>query len=98
MTPQHELNKAMAARLKAMMSRLNMTQGQFAAHLGMTVYGLTKWLNGQRYPISTAIRLLDILDLVEEYAPKLHYQIVSEPVLPVVPVKHTRKAHNADAE
>lgn len=59
-------------RIKVLMSRHGMTVEKAAEYLGVPVPTLRKWLNGDRKPNSAAARLVDVLGMVEAFAPWVH--------------------------
>lgn len=59
-------------RIKATMARHNLTTEQAAAYLGVPTHTLLKWLNGTRTPTSAVNRLVEVLGMVETFAPSIH--------------------------
>lgn len=63
---------------KQTLERLNLNDSRASIYLGVPVFTLRKWLKGERHPNSSAIRLLEILNLIEQEAPDLHNKILSK--------------------
>lgn len=57
-------------------ARLGLTPTRMAQYLGVPVFTYLKWERGQRAPNASALRLLDVLEMVEAHAPKLHAQLL----------------------
>lgn len=57
---------------KALEARLSLSQQSAADYLGVTIHAYRKWRNGSRAPESSAVRLLEVLGMVETLAPDLH--------------------------
>lgn len=70
-----------AARLRDTLHRLNLTETQGADYLGVPVHTLRKWSAGTRTPSAVAVRLLDVLDLLETLAPALHAGLLPTPAV-----------------
>lgn len=81
MTTQNPPKTPFSDRLRATLHRLNLSEQQGADYLGVPVYTLRKWLTGQRVPAAVAVRLLDVLDLMETLAPALHAGLVPAPTV-----------------
>lgn len=75
-----------SARIVATMERLNLSESRAADYLGVPVYTLRKWRTGERAPAAVALRLLDVLELLEAIAPALHAGL-----LPPERVKNSRQ-------
>ena len=58
--------------LKALEARLSLSQQSAADYLGVTIHAYRKWRNGTRAPESSAVRLIEVLGMVEALAPDLH--------------------------
>lgn len=56
----------------ALMTRLGLDDSRAAAYLGVPVYTFRKWASGERTPSASALRLLEVLGMVEALAPALH--------------------------
>jgi transcriptional regulator with XRE-family HTH domain len=78
-----------AARILATMDRLNLSEARAAEYLGVPVYTLRKWKTGERAPAAVAVRLLDVLELLEAIAPALHAGLLPPDT---TPPKRTRAA------
>ncbi len=63
---------ALSHRLIELRSRLNFSQIQMADYLGVSVFTLRKWESGERNAGAALIRLLDVLNFLEVFAPALH--------------------------
>lgn len=73
MTNQNNPQKnPFSARIVATMDRLSLSEARAADYLGVPVYTLRKWRTGERAPAAVALRLLDVLELLEAIAPALH--------------------------
>ena len=64
--------KHFSEQLEQMLNRLNLTEEQGAEYLGVSIYTFKKWLTGQRKPNASAIRLVEVLQLIEVLAPELN--------------------------
>ena len=64
--------------LKALESRLGLTEPQAAKYLGVPVTTYRKWRNGTRKPGSVVQRLLVVLLLIEEHSPPIHDALVQD--------------------
>ena len=62
--------------LKSIKARLNLSDNGLADYLGVTVHAVRKWCAGTRAPESSALRLIDVLALVETMAPDVHAVLV----------------------
>jgi len=80
------------ADLLALIARHNLCETQAAGLLGVPVYTLKKWTSAQRAPSASAVRLLEVLGLLEALAPALLDALTPAPVAHVekVPVKRSR--------
>ena len=75
--------------IKALRARHNLSEAATADYLGVTVHALRKWANGTRAPESSALRLIEVLAMVEALAPGLHAAMLparAEPVPAPAPV------------
>ncbi len=61
-----------AVRVRNTMARLSLDEPRAAAYLGVPVFTLRKWINGEREPNAAVVRLFDVLGMVEALAPALH--------------------------
>lgn len=77
-------------RLIELRSRLNFSQVQMAQYLGVPVFTLRKWESGEREPQSVLTRLLDILGIVETFAPSIHDALMPDAHVDKVRVKPKR--------
>jgi predicted transcriptional regulator len=86
--------------LKSIKARLNLSDNGLADYLGVTVHAVRKWCAGTRAPESSALRLIDVLALVETMAPDLHAVLIpavhggqaAAPKRPDAPVAATPEA------
>jgi hypothetical protein len=62
--------------LKSIKARLNLSDAGLADYLGVTVHAVRKWCAGTRAPESSALRLIDVLAIVETMAPGVHAVLV----------------------
>lgn len=58
------------------MTRLNLTMPQMSEYWGVPVPTLKKWRQGTRYPTSAALRLIEVLQMIETLAPDIHRAMV----------------------
>ena len=81
------------ADLLALMQRQNLCETQAAGLLGVPVFTLRKWTSAQRAPSASAVRLLEVLGLLEAVAPALLDALTPGPVAHVekVQVKRSRR-------
>jgi hypothetical protein len=63
---------SLAERVRQTLDRLNLDEPRAAAYLGVPVFTVRKWTNGEREPGAAVARLLDVLGMVEAMAPALH--------------------------
>lgn len=73
-----------AVRVRDTMARLSLDELRAAAYLGVPVYTLRKWINGEREPNAAVVRLFDVLGMVEALAPSLHDSLMpsAQPATP----------------
>ena len=57
-------------------ARLGLTQPRMAAYLGVPVPTYQSWEMGLREPSASAMRLLDVLGIVEALAPGVHAELM----------------------
>jgi DNA-binding transcriptional regulator YiaG len=86
-TPQ---NPDFVAALAALVTRHQLTEAQAAALLGVPVFTLRKWQAGTRAPSAAAVRLVEVLDMLNALAPALLGALIPAPVA-TVPAKRGRK-------
>lgn len=65
-------------RLTATRARLDLAPTRMADYLGVPVHTYLKWENGTRVPSAAALRLLEVLGLIEAHAPELHKKLMKE--------------------
>ena len=78
------------ADLLALMQRQNLCETQAAGLLGVPVFTLRKWTSAQRAPSASAVRLLEVLGLLEAVAPALLDALTPGPVVHVEKVQGKR--------
>lgn len=71
-------NEATIDRIRALMDRHAMNQTQAAAYLGVPTGTLGNWLQGTRNPTSATVRLLDVLGMMEAFAPAMHARLLPD--------------------
>jgi DNA-binding transcriptional regulator YiaG len=64
--------------LKALKTRLGLSDQGLADYLGVSVHAARKWLNGTRQPESSAARLVEVLGIIEALAPNVHAAMVPQ--------------------
>ena len=78
------------ADLLALIARHNLCETQAAGLLGVPVFTLKKWTSAQRAPSASAVRLLEVLGLLEAVAPALLDALTPGPVAHVEKVQGKR--------
>ena len=58
--------------IQALADRLNLTDAAFARYLGSPVQTVRKWKTGERVPSASTMRLIEVLAMIEMFAPELH--------------------------
>ena len=83
------------ADLLALIARHNLCETQAAGLLGVPVFTLRKWTSAQRAPSASAVRLLEVLGLLEAVAPALLAALTPAPVAHVreIPVSPSSRGH-----
>lgn len=66
------------SQLKALSQRLGLDPVGMAAYLGVKITTYRHWASGDRYPSASAIRLLQVLGVVEAMAPEIHNALIPE--------------------
>jgi len=79
-TPTRELDLPNIFQLRVMTirKRLDLSAAAMARYLGVPVYTYRKWEDGTRDPSASVVRLLEVLRLIDDHAPKLHNQLIQE--------------------
>ena len=77
-TPQ---NSDFALALGTLMTRHQLTDTQGAGLLGVPVFTLRKWQAGTRAPSAAAVRLVDVLGMLDALAPALLDALIPAPVV-----------------
>ena len=77
-TPQ---NPDFALALGTLMTRHQLTDTQGAGLLGVPVFTLRKWQAGTRAPSAAAVRLVDVLGMLDALAPALLDALIPAPVV-----------------
>ena len=76
--------------LDDIMTRHRLDDTRAAALLGVPVYTLKKWTTGTRAPSAAAVRLVDVLNVVETFAPAIFDGLLPAPSAPKVAGKRGR--------
>jgi DNA-binding transcriptional regulator YiaG len=63
-------------RIAALKTRLNLSPTELAHYLGVARPTADKWTKGERQPPAVALRLLDVLALVEMALPDIHNSLM----------------------
>lgn len=63
-------------------TRFDFDDARGAEYLGVPVFTFRKWLNGERTPNASALRLLEVLGMVEVLAPAIHASFLPQPKKP----------------
>lgn len=79
-----------AVRVATLRARLGLTLHDCASYLGVPVTTLIKWENGTRSPGSAAMRLMDVLGMIEVMAPDIHVHFLPEASKRGTPRRRTR--------
>lgn len=69
------------------MNRLALDEPRMALYLGVPVYTLRKWIKGERKPSASALRLIEVLGLIEAIAPSIHKSLIPNAHVGEVPAK-----------
>lgn len=72
-------NPEFMAALAALVTRHQLTEAQAAGLMGVPVFTLRKWSNGTRAPNAAAVRLLEVLDMLNVFAPDLLAGLIPAP-------------------
>lgn len=83
-------NPDFAPALAALVTRHQLTEAQAAGLLGVPVFTLRKWQAGTRAPSAAAVRLVEVLDMLNALAPALLGALIPAPVA-TVPAKRGRR-------
>lgn len=81
MNDKNPLKTAGFPALLALIERRQLTEDQSAALLGVPVFTLRKWQAGTRAPNAAALRLVEVLCLVEVMAPSILDSLTPEAVM-----------------
>lgn len=76
---------AFAATLAGFMARRGLDETAAAGLLGVPVFTLRKWTAGTRAPSAAAVRLLDVLGVLEALAPPVLDALTPPPTAPKRP-------------
>ena len=71
MTTKKPLKTPVFPALAALIERHKLTDTQAASLLGVPVFTLRKWTNGTRSPGAAAVRLVEVLGMLDALAPDL---------------------------
>jgi hypothetical protein len=74
-------------------TRLNLDESRAAAYLGVPVFTFRKWLSGERTPNASALRLIEVLGVIETLAPALHASFMPEALEKVKRGRPVKKVH-----
>jgi DNA-binding transcriptional regulator YiaG len=83
--PKAPQNPEFMAALAALVARHQLTEAQAAGLMGVPVFTLRKWSNGTRAPNAAAVRLLEVLDMLNAFAPALLAGLIPAPTLKAKP-------------
>jgi DNA-binding transcriptional regulator YiaG len=61
-----------AATIRNTMTRLNLDEPRAADYFGVPLFTFRKWASGERQPGAAVARLVEVLGMVEVFAPALH--------------------------
>ena len=86
------------ADLLALMSRRGLCETRAADLLGVPLFTLKKWTSAQRAPSAAAVRLLEVLGLLEAVAPALLDALTPGPVAHVEKVQGKRSRRESPGE
>ena len=70
------------SNLDALMNRRALDEPRAAALLGVPVFTLKKWIAGTRAPNASAVRLLDVLNVIETFSPAVFDGLLPAPAAP----------------
>lgn len=70
-----------------LMARLGLDEARAAQYLGVPVFTLRKWTTGTRTPSASAMRLLEVLGMIEALAPAIHQSLIPDAHVEQVPAK-----------
>jgi DNA-binding transcriptional regulator YiaG len=68
----------MKTKLKEMSERLNLTDKQMAKYIGVPLNTYLKWVKGEREPNTSAIRLIEVLEMIELFCPNLTKILINQ--------------------
>lgn len=68
--------------LLALMTRRSLDENRAAALMGVPVFTFKKWIAGTRAPNASAVRLLDVLNIVETFSPAVFDGLLPAPTPP----------------
>jgi DNA-binding transcriptional regulator YiaG len=77
--PKAPQNPQFMTALAFLVARHQLTEAQAAGLMGVPVYTLRKWSNGTRAPNAAAVRLLEVLDMLNAFAPALLAGLIPAP-------------------
>lgn len=64
--------EAFTRGLRLRMARFRLTQKETAFYLGVSPDTISSWLAGKSVPSSSALRLFEVLGILDEHSPELH--------------------------
>ena len=65
-------------RLMALRAATGLSETGFAHYLGVPIHTLKKWLSGQRMPTSAALRLIEVLEVLQAIAPGIVQHLIPQ--------------------
>lgn len=65
-----------AERVNAVIERHGLSRAEAARYFGVPVTTLNKWVIGSRAPSLATVRLLEVLCIVETFAPAIHDRLL----------------------
>ena len=74
--PLVDRSNGFVAHINATITRLGFTDKQAANYLGVPVFTLRKWLTGERLPNAATHKLIEVLHMVETFAPAIHQLLI----------------------
>ena len=74
-------------------TRFGFDDSQAAAYMGVPVPTFRKWLSGERTPNASALRLLEVLGVIETLAPALHASFMPDPLVKPKRGRPVKKVH-----
>lgn len=63
-------------KIRALMARRKMGQNETAHYLGIPPGTLGNWMQGTKKPSASVVRLIEVLGMVEVFAPHVHDNLI----------------------